>query len=274
MKNIFKITGGIIAVASLLLIGCEPQEFDDHDLGPLPKEQELEFSINETDNPNVIEFKDESSRPGVALWDLGNGNSAKGQSVTAEYPSQGSYEVEMTLVTDGGHLDISETIEIEQDDYSLVPPMLAALVRDSDGKSWEFAGTPGDDGLWYFMSPPNDPAQHMTVWWNAGGWNEVLPIDMEGKMHFDIVGGSNYTYYSGPDAEPEEGSFVLDTNDSTLTVNDAPILGHMSDEEVQTGSEDGEYHVMSLTEDELVLYVPTNEYDEGWTLIYRPVEDE
>ncbi|MFO8001456.1 MAG: PKD domain-containing protein [Marinilabilia sp.] len=274
MNKLLKTTGGIIALASLLLIGCEPKEFDDHELGQIPQEQELDFSFNETDNPNVIEFENESSRPGIALWDFGNNTSAKGETATAEYPSKGSYEVVMTLVTDGGHERISKTVEIEQDDYSLLDPMLEALVRDSEGKSWEFAGTPGDEGLWYFMSENDNPDGHMSPWWNAGGSGDVPPTDVDGRMHFDIVGGSNYTYYSGPDAEPQEGSFELDTDKSILTLNDAPVLGHTSEQDVQTGSEDGEYQVMSLTEDELVLYVPFNGYETGWTWVFRPVEEE
>ncbi|MGM0376625.1 MAG: PKD domain-containing protein [Bacteroidota bacterium] len=272
MRYILK-TGVIFTMVSLLLWSCEPQELDDRELGPLPQEQELDFSVNETDNPNVIELEDESSRPGVALWEFGNGNSAKGQSVKAEYPVKGSYDVEMTLLTDGGHTQITKTIEIEQDDFSLLSPMLEALVRDSEGKSWEFAGTPGDGGLWWFMAEPDNPDGHMSFWWNAGGDGAVPPSDVDGRMHFDIIGGNNYTYYSGPNAEPQEGSFILNTDKSILTLNDAPVLGHTSGEGVQTGSEDGEYQIMSLTEDELVLYVPFNEYETGWTWVFRPVEE-
>lgn len=269
MKKIFNI-GVLVTFASLLIFSCAPQEFDDYKLGNTPTESELGFSITPTSNPNIVEFVNSSSRTGIASWSLGNGNSIKGDTVKGVYPSKGSYEVKLTLVTDGGSVSISKPIAIAQDDYSLLEPELEALVRDSEGKKWVFAGTGSDGGQWYYMA---NGANWQEVWWNAGG-DCCPPPDVNGVMHFDIVGGNNYWYYSSPDAEPVKGSFSMNVKDKILSLTGAPILGDISHEAVQAGSADGRYEVKSITEDELILFVSSNGYDTGWVFKFVPQAEE
>jgi hypothetical protein len=155
-------------------------------------------------------------------------------------------------------IDVLDT-PLDQDWYDLVSENTSA------GKTWVFAGEGGDDGLWWFMSPPNDPASYMSVWWNAGG-TCCPPEDAAGKMVFDLDGAANYTYYSGPDAQGVTGSFVLDVENQTLAVTGVDVLGAPDDRK----SPDGVYQIISLTEDELILYVPNNGGGTGWTWIFRP----
>ena len=85
-------------------------------------------------------------------------------------------------------------------------------------------------------------------------------------MKFDLDGGANFTYYSGPDSTPQSGNFVLDVANQTLKINNANILGA----EEPRGNPDGLYTIISLTEDEMVLYVANNGGGTGWTWIFRP----
>lgn len=259
----------------LLVTSCDPQEFDEYELGSQPQESQLDFTMTpSSSNPNIVNFADVSSRPGIANWTFGNGVKGKGSEVAGVYPSKGSYDVVLTLVTDGGYATASKTVTIEQDDYSLVEPELRNLVSGSEGKDWVFDGTGSDGGLWYFMSENDNPAGHMAPWWNAGG-DCCPPPDVDGKMHFNIVGGSNYLYYESPTAEPIEGSFSLNLDDPdniTLTFVGANILGHISHENVVAGNAEGTYQVMTLTEDKLVLYTPSNGYGTGWTFVFVPAE--
>lgn len=268
MKNIFNV--GLLATFSLLLVyACAPQEFDDHELGSPVAQSELDFSTTPTANANVIEFENSSSRAGIAVWNFGNGNTGKGDKVEAKYPSKGTYQVAMTLATDGGYEVITDDVVIVEDDYSLLDPELEALVRDSNGKDWVFDGGPLPDGrAWYYMA---DPANWQAVWWNAGG-DCCPPPDVSGRMHFDIVGGSNYLYYASPDAEPVVGTFVLDLTEMTLKLNDANILGYISHEDIRTGSTDNVYQVKEITEDRLVLFTPSAGYDTGWVFVFKAVE--
>ncbi len=91
MKNILK--SGFFALITLFaLASCDPQESNDYSLGPVPQESQLSFTITPSSGkPNVIQLQDASSTAGVALWDLGNGATAKGSNVQAEYPFAGSY---------------------------------------------------------------------------------------------------------------------------------------------------------------------------------------
>jgi hypothetical protein len=87
-------------------------------------------------------------------------------------------------------------------------------------------------------------------------------------MSFDLDGAANFTYYSGPDASPVKGSFVLDVANQTLQINGANILGA----EEPRGNPDGLYQIVSLTEDKLVLFVSNNAGNTGWTWVFRPEE--
>ena len=89
----------IIACLALAgLTSCDPQESDDHSLGAQPQVSQLAFTATPTSaKPNVIDFANTSSVPGVALWDLGNGSTAEGTTVQGKYPYAGTYTVTMTL---------------------------------------------------------------------------------------------------------------------------------------------------------------------------------
>lgn len=111
------------------LASCDPVDSDDHSLGAEPQENQLAFSATPTaGKANIVEFKNESTVEGVVLWDLGNGGTAKGESVKAQYPFKGEYTVAMTLYTTGGSATISKVISIADDDMALLDtPMYNAL---------------------------------------------------------------------------------------------------------------------------------------------------
>lgn len=256
--------------ATLIIYSCAPQEFNDYKLGGTVAKSDLKFAAVPTENANVVQFENSSSRTGIAVWNFGNGSTGKGDKVEAKYPSKGTYTVSMTLATSGGYEKITDEVVISDDDYSLLEPELEALVRDSNGKEWVFDGGPlADGGTWFYMA---DPDNWEGVWWNAGG-ECCPPLDAAGKMHFDIVGGSNYLYYSSPDAEPVTGTFVLDLAEKTLKLEGANLLGYISHEDMSTGSVDNLYQVKEITEDRLVLFTPSSAgYGTGWVYIYKAVQ--
>ena len=100
-----------LSMAIVGLASCDPVDSDDHSLGAEPQENQLAFSATPTaGKANIVEFKNESTVEGVVLWDLGNGGTAKGESVKAQYPFKGEYAVAMTLYTTGGSATISKVI--------------------------------------------------------------------------------------------------------------------------------------------------------------------
>lgn len=87
-------------------------------------------------------------------------------------------------------------------------------------------------------------------------------------MSFDLDGAANFTYFSGPDASPVAGSFVLDVANQTLQINGANILGA----EEGGGNPSGFYQIVELTSDKMVLYVPNAAWSTGWTWVFVPAE--
>ena len=206
----------------------------------------------------------EMATPGVTgYWDYNLGT-ALTDKVEIVYPIPGT--ATFTFIGTLGAEFFEKTIDVqidqldtplEQDWYDLVSE------NTSEGKTWVFDGGPAPDGrLWWYMS---DPGNWSAVWWNAAG-DCCPPSDAAGNMKFDLDGAANFTYQSGPDAATQTGSFVLDTANNTLQINGANILGA----EEGGGNPSGLYNIISLTEDEMILWIPNAAWATGWTWHFRP----
>jgi len=215
-------------------------------------------------NGNLIELS--MNTPGVTgYWDYNLGIALTNK-VEIVYPIPGTstFTFVGTLGAEFFEKSIDVTVDVldtplDQDWYDLVSENTSA------GKTWVFDGGPDPDGgLWWFMSDPG--GNPWAVWWNAAG-DCCPPTDAAGRMKFDLDGAANYTYYSGPDAEPVNGSFVLDVANQTLQVVGASILGSM-----EGGGNSGTLQIVELTEDKMVLYEPNAAWATGWTWIFVPAE--
>ncbi|HYF67743.1 MAG TPA: hypothetical protein VD884_06390 [Ohtaekwangia sp.] len=161
---------------------------------------------------------------------------------------------------------ISKTIDvtIEVLDQPL-PQAYYDLIGDNlEGKTWVFDGTANDGGQWFFMS---DPANPWGLWWNAGGTGSH-PTDVDGKMVFDLDGGANFIYYANEEAEGSEGSFSFNGTYTKLFIGGGVnVLGA---KEHGSGNNNGEYTIVELTPDRLVLHTGTNNAGTGWTWVFIP----
>lgn len=208
----------------------------------------------------VLEMK----TPGVTgYWDYNLGTALTNKvEVVYPIPGKSTFTFTGTLGAEFFEKTIDVQIDVldtplDQDWYDLVSENTSA------GKTWVFDGGPAPDGrMWWFMSDPGNP---WGLWWNAAG-DCCPPVDAAGKMHFDLNGAANISYYSGPDASAETGSFVLDVANQTLQVTGSRILGN----EEPRGNPDGFYQIVELTEDKMVLFVPTNSGGTGWTWVFKP----
>jgi hypothetical protein len=255
---------GLFIGLMMLMVSCDSIVDEKHlENSTTVEGVELVATQNEN-NGNTIELS--MNTPGVTgYWDynLGKALTNKVEIVypipgTSTFTFVGTLGAEFFEKTIDVQVDVLDT-PLEQDWYDLVSE------NTSEGKTWEFAGDGGDDGLWWFMSAPDNP---WGVWWNAGG-TCCPPGDADGSMVFDLDGAANYTRYSGPDAEGETGSFVLDVENQTLTISGARLLGGTDDYR----NPDGVYQIVSLTEDEMVLFTPNNAGGTGWTWVFKPVEE-
>ena len=275
MKSIFKVSL-LLSVSVALLFACAPLDKDDYKLGDPVSESELSFvSSPSAVTPNIIVLKNTSSANGVALWDLGNGSTAKGDEVTVAYPFKGEYTVAMSLYTTGGSATISKVINIENDDYGLLDsPGFNALTGGADateGKTWVFARyTRGHFGVGDINAAPevNGPA-----WWQCDPngkegcslyENEYTFIQRGTKLIWENQGyiytnenGMNHLGISGtpnplvgdfdvPYTPADNLTFSLDEENMTLTLGGNAFLGFYTGVSV--------YHIISLTEHELYVW--------------------
>lgn len=258
-----KITSFIIASLFLILSACEPIVDEEHLSNSTDIEGVELIATQSTAGGNEIELN--MVTPGVTgHWDYNLGK-AFTDKVKFIYPIPGT----ATFTFNGtlGAEFFSKTIDVQidqldhdldQDWYDLVSEDTAA------GKTWVFNGAAGDNQLWWFMSAPNNPDGAMGAWWNAGG-TCCPPSDWEGKMHFDLDGAANFNHYENPTAPAEPGSFVLDVTNQELIISGSKLLGSAA------GNADGVYTIVSLTENEMILYLNNSEtYGTGWTFVFVP----
>lgn len=267
--KINKITGLFIVAIMLFLAACEPI-VDREELENNTTVEEVELvATQSTEGGNMITL--EMNTPGVTgYWNYNLGKALTNRT-TFIYPIPGTATFTFVGTLGAEFFEKSIQVQVNQLDHELDPDWYDLVSENTaEGKTWVFAGEPGDGGLWWFMSPPDNPDQAMTAWWNAGGTGDMPPVDVNGKMSFDLDGAANYTYYASPDAEGESGTFVLDVENQTFTVNGPNILGGAATEGYDIGSPSGNYQIISLTEDEMILYVPMNAWETGWTWVFRP----
>lgn len=264
MNTKHKIASLLIIPIALLFSACEP-EVDEQYLQNSTNVESVELIATQTTTGgNKIML--EMATPGVTgYWDFNLGKALTDKS-TIVYPIPGTST--FTFVGSLGNELFEKTVDVqidtldhrvEQDWYDLVSEETA------EGKTWVFAGGPEPDGeLWWFMSADNNIDAAMNAWWNSAG-ECCPPADAAGRMTFDLDGDANFRYYADENAEEELASFILDVPNQKLIINGGNILG------AEKGNPEGEYQIVSLTEDEMILYVPINESDgTGWTWVFKP----
>ncbi|MBI9041627.1 hypothetical protein [Lutibacter sp.] len=262
--NFNKIKNLWIVTLVLILSACEP----------IIDEQYLE---NSTDVDGVELIATQSTpggnkitldlvTPGInGYWDYNLGK-ALTDKITFIYPIPGKATFTFTGTLGSEFFSKSIDVQIDQLDNALDQDWYDLVSEDTAaGKTWVYAGTPGNGAFW-FMSAPGGVENVWSLWWNAG---DCCAPDPYGKMHFDLNGAANYTYYSDAGASGASGSFVLDVSNKKLQIIDQPLMG--GNRAGGAGNADGIYEIVSLTEDELLLYVSNSEvYGTGWTWVFKP----
>lgn len=203
--------------------------------------------------------------PGITgYWDYNLGLALTNK-ITFVYPIPGTSTFTFTGTLGAEFFEKTIDVQVDQLDNALDQDWYDLVSEDTAaGKTWVFDGSGGDGGLWWFMSAPNNPDGAWGAWWNAGG-ECCPPSDVNGKMHFDLNGAANYNHYQDAGASPTPGSFVLDVANQQIIINGSKMLGS------DAGNADGVYEIISLDEDQMVLYLNNSEtYGTGWTFVFRP----
>lgn len=253
----------ILTLVLLIFSACEPI-VDETDLKNSTDVAGVEL-VAKHSTPGGNKVTISMVTPGVTgYWDYNLGKALSNET-TIIYPIPGKST--FTFVGSLGSQFFTKTIDVQidqldtrldQDWYDLVSENTTA------GKTWVFDLMAADNKFW-FMSPNDNADSAMSVWWNAGV--DAPPSDKNGKIHFDLDGAANYNHYEESGSAPTKGSFVLDISNKKLIIKGSKILGH------QAETPDNTYTIITLTEDKLVLYVPSKgkmNVGTGWTFVYKP----
>jgi hypothetical protein len=261
--KINKKTNLFMASLVLMFMACQPN-VDELDLKNTTDVAGVELvATQSTAGGNEITLQ--MVTPGITgYWDYNLGK-ALTDKITFIYPIPGTATFTYTGTLGSEFFTKTIDVQIDQLDHALDQDWYDLVGTDTAaGKTWVFDGGPDPDGrLWWFMSDPAD--NPWGLWWNAAG-DCCPPSDAAGKMHFDLDGAANFTYYSGPSASPIVGSFVLDVKNQKLMVVGPNILGAVDGGENPSGI----YNIVELTEDKMVLYIPNGAWGTGWTWVFKP----
>ena len=295
MKKIFNAIL-LLGTVGTLLFSCRPMDLDAYKLGAAPSENQLDFSYAPSSaSSNIIELTNTSSVSGVALWDLGNGTTVKGDKVSATYPFKGDYTVTMSLYTSGGSATVSKVVTIAADDYGLLDtPGFRALTGGADatdGKTWVFArytrghfgvgdvnAAPEAGGPAWWQCDPNGKdgcslyentytfIQKGTklIWKNKGN----IYTNENGMNHMGVPGVANEAVgdFDVPYTPADNLMFTLDEDNMRLTLTGGAFLGFY------TGV--SEYNIITLNEHELYVWCRSAaEPGNAWYFKFVP-EDE
>lgn len=241
---------------------------------------EVVQSSNGTGNGVTLKM----NTPGVyGYWDYKLGKKFSNE-VSFVSPFMGNvtftYYVSTPIIKNGNpsereYVQKSIDVNIQVADNEVAQPYYDLVGDNLEGKTWVFDR--GNANWWYMSAdPPNAPpsGNPWAVWWNASDC--CAPPDQIGKMVFDLNGAANYTYYADAASSTKiSGTFAFNTDFTKLIIGGGPnILGAEGTVGVNgcavAKSSKGEFRIVELTADKLVLYVPDASCGSGWTWIFVP----
>lgn len=246
---------------------------DDPQLGAPPTAEDAGFTYTTSaESDNILLFKGTSSAF-MKKWDFGNGTKAEGNEVTGIFPTKGTYVVTLTVYTSGGSISSFQTIEIEEDDPTLldipVYNMLTGGAGNPEGKTWIIDATrnghfgvgpnpssgQGDVPEWY-AATANEKA-------GAGLYNDEFTFKLSGFGYIQETNGDvflNTKYASDfPGSFSNAGDFTAPYTAPTGLSWSISETGGVQYLNISTGGFIGyytgvtSYKIVSLTEQEMVL---------------------
>ncbi len=245
---------------------------DEPTLDDPPSNADAQFTYQaSSQSENIIEFTASNSNF-TNQWDFGNGTTAEGFSVTAEYPLAGDYTVTLTVYNSGGSNSSTRVITIAQDDPGLLDnPIYEMLTGGPNGpgsKTWAVdsasAGhfgvgpNPSQNGDWpeYYSASANEKA-------GAGFYNDRFVFYLTGFGFDQVTNGDIYLNTASlgdwPNAvETSVGDYLspfpdqlgenwtlVEGADTTLTVSGNSFIGYY------TGVQ--EFEIINIEENQLLL---------------------
>lgn len=279
----------LLASVALLFAACSP---DDYSLGSKDVSSDdlvegIAFEITrDASNPNIVTFTSLLGSNYTVLWDHPQGR-AQGSTVTLKIPFSGTYTMRMGVETRGGVVYGPETTFTVDDFY-------APFVSD---ELWTFlSGGSGNSKRWYLDIDSKAQCRYyvgpLYFYGTADNWNSVKlgetisgdtwswAADWAGNgswlfgstgamdygyMEFDLKDGAHVNVVDLAAGKEYNGTYLLDTDNHTMKLTDAPVLHDPGRENIVT--QWGNITVLDLTEDHMQLAVLRDNSDEGNCLL-------
>jgi hypothetical protein len=272
MNVIKNLTTFVVSGAMIVMSACDPIEDRDtlqNTFNPDDIQVEVVQSSNGTGNGLTLKM----NTPGIyGYWDY-KLDKAYTNEVTFVSPFVGdlefTYYVATPLIAGGDpaareYVTKTVQVNVQQTDIPVDAPFYDLVGENLEGKTWVFDGAGGDEGQWWFMSDPGNP---WGLWWNAGG-TCCAPADVGGRMVFDLNGSANLTYHANAGDAGTKGNFRFNSTFTKLYVGGGINL--LGASEQGSGNNAGEYTIVELTSERLVLHTGSNNAGTGWTWVFVP----
>ena len=273
-----------MVLAAAALAACTP---DSHELGSTSVTSDdlvegIAYTItHDSDNPNIVYLTSLMGDEYLALWEHPQGRD-QGSPITLKIPFSGEYEVTFGVETRGGIVygaTTTFTVDdfcaefVEDDLWTYISGGVGYSKRwyidlDENGVSKYFYGPVyfyGTDDSWDTVSggvsldtDVYDSWYWQADWSSVAGWQWVDYAMDFGYMEFDLIDGSNVTTVCNDLGTTNTGTYLLDTDNHTISFTDAPLL-HDSMNDSQVASWTGSMKLMSLTEDYMQIAVTRTE---------------
>lgn len=276
MKKILKIFSSF-AFISLMLAACTPDSYNlgAPDLKPGDLVEGIAFSItHDSANPNIVYLTSLLGSQYTPLWIQPQGRS-QDQKVTLKMPFPGTYAVQFGVETRGGVV-YGDTVTFTIDNFYadfVSDPMWTNLTGGvGQSKVWIYDN--GNYGLASGELVYADPST--TVEWNnfSTNWEPGPGSTSDDQiwgstMTFSLNGGAFVSVHntSSTGTVDESGTFMLDTENHTITFTDANLM-HPQSWTDRTQNWSKNLKILTLTENQLQVAIMRDNSEGPWWLIW------
>lgn len=278
-----------IASVFMLFSACTPEQYDlgTMDVTPDDLVEGLAYTItHDSDNPNIVYLESKMGDSYTPLWEHPQGRS-QDKKITLKIPFEGVYPVTFGVQTRGGVVyGEPTTFTIEEFYAGFVTNELWTLLTGGVGASKTWIPDNGKHGLASGEISYADPGG--TVEWNnwSANWDPGAGYTIgegenpiwESSMTFDLINGANVLVddRSSGGAGETKGSFMLNTDEHTITFTDADLL-HTAGWSKMTSNWRKDLKILTLTENQLrigILREKDTSGEDPWWIIWNYVDKE
>lgn len=267
-----------VALFVLSFVACSPEDYSLGSKGITSDDlvEGIAYTItHDESNPNIVYLKSLLPSKYTVLWDTPSGRYNAQSEVTMKMPFSGEYQVRIGVETNGGYVYGPYTTFTVDDFYA---PFVS-------GDLWTYlAGGSGNSKRWYLDIDKNAQCRYFVgplyFYGTADNWNSVTlgetisgdtwswAADWAGNgswlfgstgamdygyMEFDLKDGAHVKVVDNAAGKTYEGTYLMDTDNHTMTLTDAPILHDPGREAIVSNW--GNITILAMGEDHMQLAV-------------------